>query len=72
MFTDSGVKDPTAQDLIIKLIERGRELKKQLKKPNEEVDDSEMVRLQSKWLKTQPALPFNILFQIHGASSSFG
>ncbi|KAG8734658.1 hypothetical protein FRC11_003809, partial [Ceratobasidium sp. 423] len=66
MFTESGVKDSTAQDLIIQLIERGRELRKQLKKPKEEVDDSILIQMQSEWLKTQPALPFNILFQIHG------
>ncbi|CAE6515143.1 unnamed protein product [Rhizoctonia solani] len=66
MFTESGIKDPTAQDLIIQLIERGRNLRKQLKVPKEGVDDAALIKLQSEWLKSQPALPFNILFQIHG------
>ncbi|KAH7322029.1 hypothetical protein B0J17DRAFT_621410 [Rhizoctonia solani] len=66
MFTESGVRDPTAQGLIMQLIERGRDLRKQLKKPKEEVDDSVLISKQSEWMKTQPALPFNILFQIPG------
>lgn len=62
----SGIKDPTAQDIIIKLIERGRDLKKRLKKPGEKVEDHIMIEKQTQWLRSQPALPFNILFQIHG------
>lgn len=65
----SGIKDPTAQDIIIKLIEQGRELKRRLKKPGQEVEDNVMIREQSQWLRTQPAQPFNILFQIHGLLS---
>ncbi|KAG8740924.1 hypothetical protein FRC10_003539 [Ceratobasidium sp. 414] len=64
--TNSGVKDATAQKIIIQLIERGCELKKQLKQPGQQVEDHVMVQEQSKWLQSQPALPFNVLFQIHG------
>ena len=67
MHTKSGIKDPTAQDLIVQLIERGRELRKQLKQPKPEENDAALMQLQSEWMKSQPALPFNILFQIQGA-----
>ncbi|KDN33741.1 hypothetical protein RSAG8_13172, partial [Rhizoctonia solani AG-8 WAC10335] len=58
MFTNSGVKDPTAQDLIIKLIERGRELRKQLKKPKEEIDDSQLIKLQTNNIVHIPSTAF--------------
>ncbi|KAH7316379.1 hypothetical protein B0J17DRAFT_634134 [Rhizoctonia solani] len=66
MYTKSGIKDPTAQGLIAQLIQQGRELQKQLKQPKPEEKDAALMKLQTEWLKTQPALPFNILFQIQG------
>ncbi|KAG8688734.1 hypothetical protein FRC11_004889 [Ceratobasidium sp. 423] len=66
MQTSSGIKDQTVQDIIIKLIEHGCKLKRQLKKPKEPVGDDVLIGKQSEWLKSQPAKPFNILFQIHG------
>ncbi|KAG9079195.1 hypothetical protein FRC06_007889, partial [Ceratobasidium sp. 370] len=64
--TASGVKDPTAQNVIVELIRRGRELKKLLKEPGKRVEDDAVIRNQVEWLRTQPAKPFNVLFQIHG------
>ncbi|KAG8730694.1 hypothetical protein FRC10_002414 [Ceratobasidium sp. 414] len=64
--TASGVKDPTAQSVIIELIRRGRELRKSLKEPGRRVEDDVTIRNQVEWLQTQPAEPFNVLFQIHG------
>ncbi|KAG8696148.1 hypothetical protein FRC09_008704 [Ceratobasidium sp. 395] len=64
--TGSGVKDPTAQSIIIQLVERGREVKTKLKQPRKQVNDEDVMREQLEWLKSQPALPFNVLFQMHG------
>ncbi|KAG9089457.1 hypothetical protein FS749_001317 [Ceratobasidium sp. UAMH 11750] len=64
--TASGIKDPTAQSLIIELIRRGRELKKSLKEPGKRIEDELIIRNQVEWLQSQPAEPFNVLFQIHG------
>jgi hypothetical protein len=64
--TKSGVKDQTAQDIIIELIRRGRELKAHYKKSGDTATDDVMVQEQSKWLQTQPSKPFNVLLQMHG------
>ncbi|KAG9120930.1 hypothetical protein FRC07_003332 [Ceratobasidium sp. 392] len=68
--TKSGVKDPTAQGIITQLIEKGRELKKQLKQPGQHVDDKAIMQAQSDWLRSQPSLPFNVLFQINGTPAT--
>ncbi|KAG9084716.1 hypothetical protein FRC06_003924 [Ceratobasidium sp. 370] len=59
MQTSTGIKDQTAQTVIMELIKRGRELKKQLKKPGQQVEDQAVIEQQTAWLQSQPAAPFN-------------
>lgn len=64
--TQTGTKDRTAQHIITELIQRGRAIKKQLKKPGEPIPDDKLMSEQAAWLKKQPAKPFNVLLQMHG------
>ncbi|KAG8696511.1 hypothetical protein FRC09_008469 [Ceratobasidium sp. 395] len=66
MQTNSGVKDPTAQSIITELIRRGKEIKDSQKQPRKRITDDAVMAQQAEWLKTQPAEPFNVLFQIYG------
>lgn len=67
--TQTGVKDHTAQGIIVELIKRGREIKARHKRPGYTASDDVMMQEQSKWLQTQPAKPFNVLLQMHGMFS---